>query len=94
MENVRIFKLGIYKPQTQSLEVKRNNTFSKTLQNVETIFWVKSDVYVSPTFFTMESMRYNTGNLISARTYRNNTNILGGGSCVLRLQLPSSVNIH
>lgn len=42
------------------------------------MFWVKSEVYTSPTFFTIESMRYNTGSLISARTYMNRTNIFGG----------------
>lgn len=69
---------NVQTPNYSSLIVNINNTFSKTLQNVETMFWVKSEVYVSPTFFTIESMRYNTGSLISARTYRNNTNILGG----------------
>jgi hypothetical protein len=59
-------------------KIKICNTFSKTLQNVETMFWVKSEVYTSPTFFTIESMRYNTGSLISARTYMNRTNIFGG----------------
>jgi hypothetical protein len=59
-------------------KIKISNTFSKTLQNVDTMFWVKSDVYTSPTFFTIESMRYNTGSLTSACTYMNRTNIFGG----------------
>lgn len=43
-------------------------TILNTLENVETMLWLNKLVYLCPTFFTMQSMRYRIGSLTSVET--------------------------